>query len=402
MKNFLYHPLTWLFALVIFGCSQDSEYYKTFVDGGEIPYTGKIDSVEVFSGLNRVRVHGIIDSDPKVEELRIYWNLRNDSVSVPVARNSGTNTISVMIDDLPENIYTFEFVTFDGKGNPSVSQSVTTEVYGERYTSTLFNRPLSGNDLTEDTLTVTFANMDRSTGVIGTEIAYTSTAGTEETTFVDIDDEQVVITNFESGSTYRYRTAFVPNATAIDTAYTAYQSVTPIAVPKLGNAEIPFVAAATDGGRWGNLAEPWKTNQAAQNHNGYGGWDGGCCGVPAPNFNIESGWGAPAVVDGKIYQSVDAPPATYELIVDVIDTNHSLDDEGGAYFVVTTSDTLPNVSDLATSPDVLNFSRINGVRLYVVQFTLEEMSNITVGQLTTQGDQGRFANIRSFELEIVD
>ncbi len=61
MKN-LYNKLIVLallvVGLVIFSCSDEDEYLK-YVEGGEISYTGKIDSLKVYPGLNRVRIEGL-------------------------------------------------------------------------------------------------------------------------------------------------------------------------------------------------------------------------------------------------------------------------------------------------------------------------------------------------------
>ena len=64
MRN-IYNKLIILSLLVvgiaIFSCSDEDEYLK-YVEGGEISYTGKIDSLKVYPGLNRVKIEGSIYS----------------------------------------------------------------------------------------------------------------------------------------------------------------------------------------------------------------------------------------------------------------------------------------------------------------------------------------------------
>jgi hypothetical protein len=95
-------------GLIINSCTSGDEYRK-FTEGGAISYTGKIDSLKLLPGRNRLEVQGLILSDPKVKELRIYWNNKKDSAVVPIVRTSGIDAVTKIIDNLEENIYNFEF-----------------------------------------------------------------------------------------------------------------------------------------------------------------------------------------------------------------------------------------------------------------------------------------------------
>lgn len=112
--NFLKYKLNVVILLgiilAIFSCTSSDDYLK-FVDGGPISYTGKIDSLKFFPGKDRVKVSGLIISDPKVSELRVYWNSKRDSVVIAISRTSGIDAISSVIENLPENIYNFEVKT---------------------------------------------------------------------------------------------------------------------------------------------------------------------------------------------------------------------------------------------------------------------------------------------------
>ncbi|EAQ48864.1 DUF4998 domain-containing protein [Leeuwenhoekiella blandensis] len=404
MKNIYKYTLITFLGLgsIFWSCTQE-EYddYKKFAADGEISYTERIDSLKAFSGNNRIMLQGVVNADPKITELRVFWNDKRDSLSLPVTRSEGIDTLEVMIEDIPENIYNFELRTYDAKGNKSLASNITGTVYGERYQNTLFNRPVTANNLIEDSLAIAYAGMDLSSGVIGTEVVYTNTADVETTVFVPIDEDVWSITDFKPLSTYQYRTVFKPEETAIDTFYTEYVSFTPISKPVLVNAAIPFKASSISG-RWGIL-EDWTTTEPVKIHNGHGGWDEWNGNI----FNMESGWGAPAITNGKIYQSVtNVQPASYILNVLIRDTNHSLTDEGGSYFVVAKGDALPDVSDVQTADNVLVYKRINAALgneyTYRLEFSLDENSTITVGQITTQkdGNPGRFCNVRSWDIVV--
>ncbi|MCG9972842.1 DUF4998 domain-containing protein [Christiangramia crocea] len=402
MRNFKYIVASCLIVLSIIGivsCSEDNKDYLKYVENGETLYLAKVDSLEVFPGKNRVKIEGLIIGDPKVSEVRVYWNGQKDSVVVPIERTQGTDMFSKVIDGLEENVYNFQFRTFDDQGHKSIMESVTAEVYGDRYITTLFNRPIEKSVLIENDLAINFAAMDLSSGVIGSEVKYTTTAGTQNSVFLDIDDSVLDISDYENGSTFSYRTAFLPIETAIDTFYTEFEEIKPIPTPVLGNAAVPFIAAEADG-RWGTLGEPWITNDAAKTHNGYGGWDEWNGNI----FNLESGWGSPDIINGKIYQIVMVEePATYQLKVSLMNNNHLPEDEGGKYIVVAKGDGLPDVENITTASEIMGYKRIlEGTTEYTVEFTTEEeMSEISVGLISTQIGN-KFSNILSWEIIVAN
>lgn len=83
------------------------------------------------------------------------------------------------------------------------------------------------------------------------------------------------------------------------------ENVTYLYIKNAGN---PFIASGFQSGssRWGSLKD-WKANAAARSHGGFGGYtsDGG------GSMNMESGWGSPQILNGKIYQTVTLPAGTY-------------------------------------------------------------------------------------------
>ncbi len=404
LRNILIAVFVVLSALIINSCTSGDEYLK-FTEGGAISYTGKIDSLKLFPGRNRLEVQGLIISDPKVKELRIYWNNKKDSVVVPIARTSGIDEVSKIIDNLAENIYNFEFRTFDAKGNSSIAVTASAEVYGDRYINSLINRPILNNLLIGSQLTVNYINLNADSGALGTEIEYTDSSDQLKTIFTDISKTNVIINDFKSGSTYRYRTLYKPVPESIDTFYSVYKDVKPVVAPVLLNAKQPFAYSSYDGGRWGVIAD-WTTNTAAKNHNGYGGYDGGCCGkANNATVNFESGWGAPGITNGKLYQTVTAEPATYQLKVTVFESNHEQNDPGGFYIIVSKGNVeLPNVESVTTDTEVLKYKRVlsNGIgnTEYILEFTIDQTTPITVGITTSQPDWGRFCTISSFEIVV--
>lgn len=122
-------------------------------------------------------------------------------------------------------------------------------------------------------------------------------------------------------------------------------NITNMYIPNPGN---PFVASAMNGNRWGTLKD-WKANAAALSHGGVGGFSKDGDGA---TMNMETGWGAPVISNGKIWQTITLPPGTY-----------SFDPSGGnwkwqgtkdpAYIVVAPdADTLPDYNDIVNTTGI--------------------------------------------------
>lgn len=67
-----------LLLFIIGACSKIDDYRSKFMAGGSITYTGKMDSVYIFSGRNRAKVTGLFTSDPNIAKYRVFWNSRQD------------------------------------------------------------------------------------------------------------------------------------------------------------------------------------------------------------------------------------------------------------------------------------------------------------------------------------
>ncbi|MFD2828519.1 DUF4998 domain-containing protein [Leeuwenhoekiella polynyae] len=391
--------LCFVALVLVAACSDEMEDYRKFTEGGEINYTEKMDSIKVFTGRERLYLQGIVNADPKITSFRVYWNSKADSVVVPVTRTKPVDTLSVYIDDLEENIYNLEVRTYDDELNSSIPVNITAEVYGSRYQNTLYNRPVISNVLIGNDLTVSYSSMDLTTGVLGTEIQYTSSNTSEiEEFYVPIDSAMAFIEDFTSGSEYQYRTIFKPEPTSIDTFYTDYQGYIPepklTDPPYLLNSSYPF-EILEGGSRWGTPVG-WIHNEAALSHGGYGALDGEL-------FDLESGWGEPDLINAKVYQTVILPAGTYAYSINIAETNYEGADNNldKAYFTVAKGPQLPDVSEVETSSETLAYERVNKANGLnsLLTFTLEETTQLSIGvQTTNDGGAGRYLKINSFKL----
>lgn len=207
--------------LTMIGCKDMDSTYKEYVVVGGIVYPGKIIKPTINSGYNKVLISGKRGSDPSVTYARIFWNNYTDSIEVPVPQ--GTDSISKIIDNLPENTYSFFIHTYDKKGNVSVPVEVLGRVYGESYVQGLSNRylkyALADNS---NTVQILWGDADLTSGAISTEIQYTDNSNQQQVKFCKTTKNNLLLENYKPGTTFKYRTMFVPDSTCIDTFYTSF------------------------------------------------------------------------------------------------------------------------------------------------------------------------------------
>lgn len=213
-----------LMLAMILSCSPMDEYKDFFKNKSEIQYTGKLDSVLVYSGKERVMIRGLFLSDPKITECRIYWNSKLDSVSIPVERTEGVDTLEYIIN-LPENGYNFEIYTFDKQGNKSVPVYVTGISYGASYSASLTNRLIFSATLDDDQkVTVKWRDINKTLGAFATELIYTDNTNQEQHVVTNIKETTSILNDYKSGTPILYRTLYMPDTLSIDTFYSASQN----------------------------------------------------------------------------------------------------------------------------------------------------------------------------------
>lgn len=303
-----------LLVLIISACTKMDDYKRKYTTGGSIAYPGRMDSVKVFSGKNRVKVTGLFTSDPKIVKYRVFWNSRQDSIEVPVTRTAGVDTAKLIIPNLPEGLMSFQIRTYDAQGHISIPIDTAAYVYGDLYQSAITNRAIADASMQNDgSALINWGDVSADAGIVNMEIKYSDKFNKAHDTLITSvltgpTQGKLFTTslpNFKAGNSISYSTTYLPNATSIDKFHVAYQThsvkadVTSVYLSNYG----PNFQRDNSGpgGRFGTLGAPWVENAAAKNKAGAGGfcWDwwwnnGG-------QINWET-WNNTPVVDGIIYQ----------------------------------------------------------------------------------------------------
>jgi hypothetical protein len=226
------------FSLLVFvfaGCSKMDATYRDFWKNGEKTYPEAADSLKVYPGKNRIQFSWLIVGDPTVVKAKIFWNNGKDSVEKPVTRHGqSADTVSVMLTEMPEGAYSFNIYTYDDKGNSSVGISTIGKVYGDNYINSLLIRLENSAVFANDTLKIAWGDPVNETS-IGTEVNYIDTNGETHIAYVSQDTDSSVIADYDydaSKGVFLYRTMYLPDSLAIDTFYTAYDTVKVIGPPQ--------------------------------------------------------------------------------------------------------------------------------------------------------------------------
>lgn len=205
-------------------CKKMDFNYRQFVDGGEIIYIAKADSIKLRGGNNRLELSWLLLSDPKVHEYKVYWNNRKDSIKNLIQKTTEIDTVRVMLKNLAEGAIEFEIFMYDKLGNSSVKASKIGQVYGERYRSSLLNRTyMSTRRLVNKDLEFDWKSADND--VLFSEIKYTDNANKSIVKIVKNTAKLDTLKSFPIKGTMDLRTAFLPDTSAIDTFYTSYQTI---------------------------------------------------------------------------------------------------------------------------------------------------------------------------------
>ncbi|MEO6524370.1 MAG: DUF4998 domain-containing protein [Mucilaginibacter sp.] len=397
-KNLLFLVLPLLLAGMMYSCSK-MDAYKKFTTGGEISYTGKVDSVKIYSGRSRVVVKGLFLADPKITKCIIFWNNKADSIIVPVVRKNAVDTLNISINNLTEGVQNFTIYTYDGSGNRSIPVYKTGRVYADRYQSALVNRGVASAQTLENGLTqIAWEGMDRLTGVFATEVVYVDANNVEKTLRIPIKTDTTIITSFKLSSTMKYRTLFLPDTISIDTFSTAFVSrVVPkfvkqdVTTTYLKNTGSPVNYSSITGNRWGILSD-WVTNAAVKNASGYGGYENRS-GVGF--ISLEAGWGLPDITNGFIYQTVVLPAGTYSFEIGGVDQNTG----GTRYMVVAAGTTLPAVTSVPTAS--IGYASLQ-MPTTAMTFTLTASTTVSIGFEATMtggtGSTGFYSKIKTVRL----
>jgi hypothetical protein len=228
---------------------------------GEVNYLGKVDSVKVAGGKEKIRITWQPNSDPRIEELKIYWNDKDDkrdSTVFPVDRSAlDANGFMSVTFDIPEGYYIFNLYHTGVKGYRSVGKEVTGRAYGSAYQSTLNARQVKGITEYVDRMVISWDLPGD--GEAHSVFHYISAAGESAELMILPDESRMVLTDYTPNSTYTVTSYYLPEPDAPDEFDVTSDEM------ELKDEFVPTAAVALNKSNWNKKELP------GDNYTDYGG-----------------------------------------------------------------------------------------------------------------------------------
>ncbi|MBT1685605.1 DUF4998 domain-containing protein [Dawidia soli] len=394
MKNLKGILIVAMMVAAVVACTDMDDYLK-YTGGKELIYTGRVDSVHARAGNNRVVITGLLIADPKIVKLKIYWNIRQDSLILDIERSAGVDSLSIPIA-LPEGRYNFELITYDAAGNSSVTVFAGGSSYGVNYQESLINRPLRAVEVMSDTeVRVRMYTSDET--ALFTEIRYMGADDVERVVRVKGDMDSVALLDYKRSTKFSYQTYYKPEKLAIDTFKAAieYIGATNITRAYFKNPGKPFKRGDSGNQKWGTPKD-WLFNPAATNQNGGqgGGWSWDEGGVI--HFETQD-WSGAGVDNGKVWQTFILPAGTYTMSFETGNCGGSPFD---VYEIIAEGSELPDINNIGTPLALFHATNVDDLRgTHDLTFTLEEAKPVAIGWVISTG-QNVYLQFRSVKLVV--
>lgn len=232
MKIYIY-TLIAISTLFMFSCSDMNDVHSAYLKDGERIDIGKLDSLKVLPGDERVMLK-FWASDPRAKSVLFNWVPEDDSIYFEIKRSSPTDTFEIIIGGanstktIAEGNYTLQARTSDNLGNYSLIFEKSLNVYGDKYRSSLMNRIVGSTQYNskENELELEFSGPFTDDD-IGIEVRLTNKDGEVQNLqfAASVLVSPITISGFDVSKGMSYRTMYIPDSLAIDRFYTLYSPI---------------------------------------------------------------------------------------------------------------------------------------------------------------------------------
>lgn len=226
MKKYIFILFTVIFSLHISSCSDMLDSIQPYLDKGETIYVGKVDSLSARSGKNRILLEGLYLYGLTQKKCVISWSTpsgEQQSLEMEVERQNPVDKFEALIENLEEGQYEFSVKTYDAKGNSSIASRIDGYSYGVVYESNLINRAIEKIEQQDNGILISWKAINSATFC---ELIYINTSGAEKNIQIPITEMETQIDDCDITQPIRWRTAYLPQETAIDYFYTEYAEQT--------------------------------------------------------------------------------------------------------------------------------------------------------------------------------
>ena len=228
MKRILYISLIAALVGSFTSCKDQDDIYKQWVVPGGSVYPEKANGLKAKLGYKRVQLKWAAPKDPSVAKAVITWDNGDQTKELDYSSFAGQDSITLVIDQLKEQSYTFNIVNYDKDGNKSMQSENTASPYGDIWLSTHAERTIKSAEMKGADANV---SLDFGTNeMVATKFRYLNADGEWVVTEpVPSAQASTVFANAKGGVRYQYSSGYCP-AEGLDTIWNDWsKSPTPIA-----------------------------------------------------------------------------------------------------------------------------------------------------------------------------
>ena len=177
---------------VCIGCSDMDKIHEQY-SGGEIIYSGKLDTLLVRPGMYRAQIEGYTHLLGNSNKVIIEFDNRTEVFDID---NNISEIYSVIIENLEEDFYEFHVTTQDQEGNVSIPQTVSGYAVGDIFVEDQSPREINDFTFETDGNFINFFGNAESEFVIYTTLDYENENGSVTRDTLFFEDNRIELINF--------------------------------------------------------------------------------------------------------------------------------------------------------------------------------------------------------------
>jgi hypothetical protein len=245
----IYQNLVWLMtAFCLTACDNFMDVHREYIKDGEKIYAPAVDSFAFLPGREKLLARFWLYNSSHVRAVHLSWNSGRDSLSIPVTPAAERDSVEVILP-IPEGSYTFDVRTKDLHDNKSIKVTGFCNSYGDIFQSSLRNQNIGEVTFSPEQAEINW--LTTPVNHIGNQVRYTDVNSETQTVFSGTGSPapSTILPQAKGGTTFEYRSLFLPASNSIDTFYTVwteYETPFPERDPKLDKSIMSVIKLDSD------------------------------------------------------------------------------------------------------------------------------------------------------------
>lgn len=221
-QNFL---IILLASILLSACGNHLDVHMQYHDGEQKTYLQQVDTCYAATGYNRIILTLRYKNISQFTKSVVFYNNQKDSTVIDFSNTKIEGDSIVQEIMLPEGNYDLEIINYNSFNQKSIATDLFVSTYGDNYRTSLNNRVMKDANYQSFDIADGF-NINWS--ITPNQYAFTEIKYNDQTVRIGTENNIQIPNCRPTGDSFVYRTAYLPEATAIDTFYTDWSS--PIAI----------------------------------------------------------------------------------------------------------------------------------------------------------------------------